>query len=166
MPWCGASRVGRSSRPDTLSLGRAARARPPLAVGAGDVGMKTRHQTHSARSCELALRAVGAEGGRLGGVPPVWVWDVRGWALFHARPSILGACGRGPLPTGCGRGGCGAWGPITDPTARALLSCLCPLWGRGLWGLGTNHRPHSARSSELLLPAVGAAQRRPGGGRL
>ena len=46
----------RTSRP----LGRAAGAHYPLAVGAGGVGVGTRHQPHSARSCELALRAVGA----------------------------------------------------------------------------------------------------------
>ena len=46
----------RTSRP----LGRAAGAPYPLAVGAGAAGVGTRHQPHSARSCELALRAVGA----------------------------------------------------------------------------------------------------------
>ena len=71
-------------------------------MGAGGVGVGTRHQPHSARSCELALRAVGAARGRPGGAPLAWVWGVRGWALSHARPPVLGACGRGPLPTGCG----------------------------------------------------------------
>ena len=33
-------------------------------------GVGTRHQTRSARSCELALRAVGAARGRPGGAPP------------------------------------------------------------------------------------------------
>ena len=30
------------------------------------------------------------------------MWGVRGRALSHARPPVLGVCGRGPLPTGCG----------------------------------------------------------------
>ena len=47
----------------------------------GGAGVKTRHQPHSARSCELALRAVGAAGGRPGGAPPAWVWGVRGRPL-------------------------------------------------------------------------------------
>ena len=46
--------------PTTRPFGRAAGAHYPLAVGAGGAGVGTRHQTHSARSCELALHAVGA----------------------------------------------------------------------------------------------------------
>ena len=46
--------------PTTCPFGRAARAHYPLAVCAGGAGVGTRHQPHSARSCELALRAVGA----------------------------------------------------------------------------------------------------------
>ena len=36
----------------------------------GGAGVGTRHQPHSAHSCELALRAVGAAQGRPGGAPP------------------------------------------------------------------------------------------------
>ena len=46
--------------PTTRPFGRAAGAHYPLAVGAGGPDMGTRHQPDSARSCELALRAVGA----------------------------------------------------------------------------------------------------------
>ena len=46
--------------PTTRPFGRAAGAHYPLAVDAGGAGMGTRHQPHSARSCELALRALGA----------------------------------------------------------------------------------------------------------
>ena len=92
--------------------------------------MGTRHQPHSARSFGLALRAVGAARGRPGGAPPAWVWGVRGRALSHQRlPALWAGCG-GPLPTGCGCGGVRAWGPVTNPTARALSSWLCALWGR------------------------------------
>ena len=135
------------------------------------------------------------------------MWGVRGRALSHPRLPALWAGCRGPLPTGCGCGGMRAWGPVTNPTARALASWLCALWGRHkgarggrllpgcgasrvgrsptptacplgglpgppthwLWvrggaGMGTRHQPHSARSCELALRAVGAARRRPGGG--
>ena len=160
-------------------------------------------------------RHEGVRGG--GGAPLAWMWGVRGWALSHARPPVLGVCCRGPLPTGCGWGGCGrgdpsptrqrallrtgfarfwgrhegtrgwgasclgvgrpglgalphptarpwgvrpgpathwlwvrgvwAWGPVTNPTARALASWLCALWGRheGVWGGGR------------LLPGCGAS---------
>ena len=89
----------------------------------GGAGVGTRHQPHSARSCELALRAVGAARGRQGGAPPAWVWGVRGRALSHPRLPALWAGCRGPLPTGCGCGGARAWGPVTNPTARALACC-------------------------------------------
>ena len=92
--------------------------------------MGTRQRPHSARSCELALRAVGAARGRPGGAPPALVWGVRGRALSHPRLPALWAGCRGPLPTGCGCGGVRAWGPVTSRTARALSSWLCALWGR------------------------------------
>ena len=46
--------------PTPRPFGRAAGAHYPLALGAAAAGLGTRHQPHSARSCELALRAVGA----------------------------------------------------------------------------------------------------------
>ena len=96
----------------------------------GCAGVGTRQQPHSARSFELALRAVGAARGARGGAPPAWVWGVRGRALSHPRLPPLWAGCRGPLPTGCGCGGVQAWEPVTNPTARALASWLCALWGR------------------------------------
>ena len=58
----GVGRPGSGALPPPTSrpFGRAAGAHYPPAVGAGDVGVGTRHQPHSARSCELALRTVGA----------------------------------------------------------------------------------------------------------
>ena len=70
-------------------LRRAAGAHYPTAVGAGGAGVGTRHQPHSARSCELALRAVGAAQGRPWEAPRAWVWGVPGRALSHPRPPIL-----------------------------------------------------------------------------
>ena len=96
----------------------------------GGAGLGTRHQCHSTRSCELALRAVGAAQGRPGGAPPAWVWGVRRRALSHPLLSALWAGCRGPLPTGCGCGGVRARGPVTNPTARALACWLCALWGQ------------------------------------
>ena len=77
----------------------------------------------SARACPgvLALRALGAARGRPGGRALfIWVWGVGGWALSRARPPILGACGRGSLPTGCGWGQCRRGDPPPTPQ-RALL---------------------------------------------
>ena len=63
-----------------------------------------------------------------------------------------------------GRPGSGALPP---PTARPLGGLPGPtthwLWVQGGAGVGTRHQPHSARSCELALRAVGAARGRPGG---
>ena len=112
----------------------------------GAAGVGTRHQPHSARSCELDLRAVGAARRRPGGAPPAWVWGARGRALSHPRLPALWAGCRGPLTTGCGCGGVRAWGPVINPTARALASWLCALLGR-----------HEGARGGRLLPGCGAS---------
>ena len=96
--------------PTTRPFGRAAGAHYPLAVGAGGVGVGTRHQPRSGRSCELALRAVGATRGRLGGrLLPGCAASGDGRSPTPDHPSFR-ACGRGPLPT-YHRCGVRAWGP-------------------------------------------------------
>ena len=106
-------------------------------VGPSPTPMGTRHQPHSARSGELAFRAVGEARGRPGvGVSCLRV-GVRGWALSPARPPVLGACGPGPLPTCC--------------------------WCGGGVGVGTRNQPHIA----LLradCARFGTCTREPGGG--
>ena len=132
LPGRGVSGVGRFPTPDHLSLRRAARARYPLAMSAGDVGVGNRHEALSALSCELALRAVGAVRGRPGGGAPLaWVWGVQGRALSDARPPVLGACGRGLSPTGCGCGVCGRGDPSQTPQ-RALLRAGFARCGGGM----------------------------------
>ena len=73
--------------------------------------------------------------------------------------------GGGASCLGVGRPGSGAFPP---PTARPLGVLPRPtthwLWVRGAAGVGTRHQPHSARSCEMTLRAVGAARVRPGGG--
>ena len=88
----GVGRPGSGALPDptTRRFWRAAGAHHPLAVGAGGAGVGTRHQPYSARSCELALRTVGAARGRPGGAPLAWVCGVRGRALSDPR-SVVGA---------------------------------------------------------------------------
>ena len=74
------------------------------------------------------------------------MWGVRGRVRSHPRlPALLVGC-RGPLPTGCGCGGMRAWGPVTNPTARAPASWLCALWGR-----------HEGARGGRLLPGCGAS---------
>ena len=81
--------------PTARPLGVAAGAHYPLAVGAGDVGVGTRHQRHSARSCQLALRSVGATRGRPGAAPLACVR--RPWSVAPPqRPPLLWHVGPGP----------------------------------------------------------------------
>ena len=136
---CGGGMKVPGSGASCLGVGRpGSGALPPLTAGPlgglprptthwlwmrGAAGVGTRHQPHRARSCELALRAVGATRGRPGGAPPAWVWGVRGRALSRPRLPALWAGCWGPLPTGCGCGGMRAWGPVTNPTRRALACC-------------------------------------------
>ena len=85
MPLCGVSAVGHSPSPYRLSLSQAAGDRCPISVGAGSVVVGTRHKPPSARSCELALCAVGAAQGHPGGAPCASVRGVWGWA--HSPPA-------------------------------------------------------------------------------
>ena len=66
--------------------------------------------------------------------------------------------GGGATCLGVGRLGSGALPP---QTARSLGGLPGPtthwLWLRGAAAMGTRHQPHSARSCELALRAVGAA---------
>ena len=130
LPGCGASGVGRSPTPDCPPSGRAAGAHYPLAVGAGGCGRGDLSQT----PWRALLRAGFARCWRSmrvpGGAPLALVWCFRGRASFPPRLPALWAGCRGPLPTGSGCGGVRAWGPVTNPTARALSSWLCALWGR------------------------------------
>ena len=127
----------------------------------GGAGVGTRHQPHSARLCELALRAVGAGRGRPGAAPPAWVWGVPGQALPHPRLPALWAGCRGPLPTGCGCGGIWAWGPVTNPTARALACCGGGTRAPGGAPLAWAWRVRGRALSQPRLPALWAGCRGP-----
>ena len=85
------------------------------------------------------------EGARRGRLLPVCVASGVGRSPIPDRP-CFGACGRGPLPTGCGCQGVWAWGPVTNPTARALASWLCALSGQ-----------HEGARRGRLLPVCGAS---------
>ena len=145
----GAGRPGSGARPPptALPLGRAAGADYPLAVVAGAAGVGTGHQSHSARSCELALRAVGASQERPCWAPLAWAWDVRGRALSHPERLVLWGVRKGPTTHWLWLRRVRAFGPVTNPTARALASWLCVLWGR--------HK--GARGWGRLLPGCGAS---------
>ena len=58
------------------------------------------------------------------------MWGVRGRAISHPRPVVLSGVRPGPTTHWLWVRGMRAWGPVTNPTARALASWLCALWGR------------------------------------
>ena len=89
------------------------------------------------------------------------MWGVRGRALSHPRLPALWAGCRGPLPTGCGCGGLRAWGPVANPTTRAVASWLCALWGRHEGARGGDSCLGVGRPGSGALPAPTA---RPLGG--
>ena len=199
---------GSLSPPHCPSSDQVAGARCLFSMGAGGASVGTCHQPHSARSCELALHAVGASQGRLGGPGRASVRGVRRLALPLRQRPVLEAGGQGLLPVFRGRGTCAGEDPSPTPQRTLLRACfaLCGgvtrapgeaarasvrgvrgwklssprtarslgrqaepavrlLWaGGGGVGGGTRHQPHTARSWELALRAVGAAPGRPPGG--
>ena len=163
LPGCGASGVGRCPSPRRPSMGQAAGARSPFSVGTGGVGVGIRHQPYSSRSCELALRAVGAA---------------------HERPEgdLFPGCGasgvgRSPSPSPLSMGQAAGpaarfpwagrvrvWEPITNPTASALASWLCAAWGRHMGARGGTSFLGVRRPGLGALPSPAARPwgRRPG----
>ena len=89
------------------------------------------------------------------------MWGVWGWALSHARPPVLVACGRGPLAVGavCGRGGPACLCPCSRAAFRRVLlalswfaapggrCCLAPVLVPWLW-------PAACRSGVPRGPAL------------
>ena len=158
LPGCGASGVGRSPTPDCPPSGRAAGAHYPLAVGAGGCGRGDPSPTPQRALLRASFARCGGGTRAPGGGGPAWVWGVRGRALSHPRLPALWAGCRGPLSTGCGFGGVRAWGPVTNPTARALACCgggmsvagggrLLP--GCGACGVGRSPTPNCRPSGRL-----------------
>ena len=140
LPRCGASEVGRSPTPDRPSFRRAAGARYPLAVGAGGLGVETPTNFTVCALPSWLCVLWGQHEGAPAGVPLAWMWGVRGLGALPrptARPSGVRP---GPATHWLWVPGVWAWGPVTNPAARALPSWLCALWGRheGAWGGGAS----------------------------
>ena len=74
------------------------------------------------------------------------MWGIRGWALSHPRTLVRSGVRPGPTTHLLWVRGVRARGPNTNPTARALASWLCALWGR-----------HEGARGGRLLPGCGAS---------
>ena len=138
--WClGVSGVRHSPSPWRLSLGRAGGARCRFSLRTGRAGVGAGNRPDRAQFCELARRAVEAAAGRPGGGggfrPPLGLSGL-GHSPFPNRPSL----------------------------GRATGACCHFSLGAGGAGVGSCHQPHSTRSCELVLCAVGAAGGGPGWG--
>ena len=78
--------------------------------------------------------------------PPAWVWGGRGRALSQPQQLVRSGVRPGSTTHWLWVLGVRAWGPVTNPTARALASWLCALWGR-----------HEGARGGRLLPGCGAS---------
>ena len=131
LPGCGASGVGRSPTPDCPPSGRAAGAHYPLAADAGGCGRGDPSPTPQRAllragfaRCGGGMRVPG--GGRL--LPGCGASGV-GRSPTPDCP-LSGRAAGAHYPLALAAGGVRAWGPVTNPTARALATWLCALWGR------------------------------------
>ena len=86
-----------------------------LAPGAGAWEPNTNPTAQAPASWSSALLGAAKELGGGGGASCVSKRGFRGLALPVRQPPVLGACGRGPLPSSFGRGGYGRGGPLPTP---------------------------------------------------
>ena len=207
MPGCAASGIGRSPTLGRPFFGACGRGPLPTGCGCGGCGRGDPSPTPQRALLRAGLARCGGSRRAAGGGRPLPGCGASGVGRSPNYERLsFGACGRGPLPTGRGCGGCGPgdpspipqrallraglaacgggvrmpWGGIsclgvgrpgsgalTPPTARPLGraagACYPLAVGAGAAGVGTRLQPHSARSCELALRAVGAARGRPGG---
>ena len=131
LPGCGASGVGRSPSPDHSSFRACGRGPPPTCCGCGGCRRGDPSPNPAARALASWLCALlGRHEGARGGAPPAWVSGVRGPAVSHPRPLVLSGVRPGPTTHWPWVREVRAWGPVTNPTVRAIAGWLCALWGR------------------------------------
>ena len=73
------------------------------------------------------------------------MWGIQGRELSGPRPLVRSGVRPGPTTHWLWLRRVRAWGPVTNPKARALASWLCALWGR-----------HEGARGGRLLPGCGA----------
>ena len=147
------SGLGRSPTPDCRSFGACGRGPLPTGCGCRGCGRGNRSPTPQRALLRAGFARCGG-GTRVpggGGASLAWVWDVRGRPLSHPRPPVLWGVRPGPTTHWLWVRRVLAWGSVTNPTARALASWLCALWGRH----------EGARGGRLLPVCVASGQGRP-----
>ena len=147
MPRCRASGVGCSHTPDRPSFGACGRGLLPTGCGCGGCGRGDPSPTPQRALLRAGFARCGGGTRAPGGGPPhAWVWGVRDWALSHPRPPVLWGVRPGPTTHWLWMREVWAWGPVTNPTARALASWLFALRGR-----------HEGARGGRLLPGCGVS---------
>ena len=167
LPGCGASGVGRSPTPDRPSFGACGRGPLPTGCACGRMWAWGPVTNPTARAPASRLCALwGQHEGARGGAPIACVWRVRSRALCHPRHPVLWGVRPGPIPNGCGCGGCGR-GDLSPARQRALLRAgfarcgggtRVPGGGRHLPGCGAFG---VGRSPTLDRPSFGGCGRGP-----
>ena len=150
LPGCGASGVGRSPDPDHSSFRACGRGRLPTGCGCGGCGRGDPSTTPQRALLRAGFsRRGGGTRAPGGGASCLGVGRPRSAAPPPPTTRPLGRAAGAHCLLAVGAG-VRAWGPVTNPTSRALASWLCALWGR-----------HECARGGRLLPGCGA----PGVGR-
>ena len=149
LPGCGTSGVGRSPTSDHSSFRACCPGPLPTGCGCGGCGLGDPSPTPQRPLLRAGLARCGGGKRMPGGAHRAWVPGVRGRALSHPRSLVLLGRAAGAHYPLAVVARVRAWGPFTNPTARAPASWLCALWGR-----------HEGARAGHLLPGVG----RPGSG--
>ena len=130
LPGCGASGVWRSPTPNHSSF--RACGRGPLPTGCGCRGCGRGDPSPAPQRALLRAGFARCGGGTRaprGGASCLSVWRPGTGALPPPTTRSFGRAAGAHYPLAVGAGGAGT-GPVTNPTARALASPPCALWGR------------------------------------
>ena len=130
LPGCGTSGVGRSPTPHRPSFEACCRGTLPTGCGCQGCGCGDPSPTPQRAVLRAAFARCGGGMRAPRGVPLVRAWGVRGRALSHPRPLVLWGVRPEPTSHWLWVRRVRAWGPVTNPTARAFPGSLCVLWGR------------------------------------
>ena len=146
LPGYGASGVGNSPTPDHSSF--SACGRGPIPPGCGCGGCRRGDPSPTPQRALLRAGSPPCRGGMRvpeGGASCPGVGRPGSGTLPTPTTRPFGRAAGAHYPLAVGAGGA-AWGPVTNPTARALASRLCALWGR-----------HEGAQGGRLFPGCGAS---------
>ena len=116
--------------PDHSSFRACGRGPLPTGCGCGGCGRGDPSPTPQHALLRAGFARCGGSMRVPGGGTLAWVGGVRCRALSHPRPLVPSGVQLGPTTHWLWVRGVQAWGPVTNPTARALASWVCALPGQ------------------------------------